>query len=453
MAADDSISEQYAKRTTNSKRLFDRAKSVLPGGFTRSPLVQAPYPTFFVRADGCKLWDVDGNEYIDYLNNLGPLLLGHNHPKVMSKVKECLEEGLTMGAMTPWEVEYAEKIVEKYAGIEQLLFTDSGSSAVGKAVRVCRYNTGRKYIAFKDGGYHGAYDSCWPLEREHYAGIPQELIDLIIRLPINDGEAAEKIIKEYKDKLACVLNEPTVGFLGHEHDEEFLEYNKRLRELTQQYDVPLIMDEIVTGFRLAAGGYGERFGVVGDFTVLNKVLGHGMGGSGAFGSTKENMRHWAPEIQPNSLNPKSAALQNPGTMNDWKLPMAAGLGMIGELKPSLYEHLDRMGERLRGGLRKIVGEIGIKVQVVGISSIFQVFFTEERIRNPDQVRRANVLLTRVFDLGCQSQGVNLPKNHCSFLSSPMAEKEIDRTLEVMKNVLSEMVPTIKTIAPSLIKRD
>ena len=282
MTANDSVSDRYAKRTVASKKLFDRARVVLPGGFTRSPFVHGPYPTFFVRADGCRLWDVDGNEYIDYVNNLGPLLLGHNHPKIVSKVKECLDRGLTMGAMSAWEVEYAEKIVEKYAGIEQLLFTDSGSAAVGKAVRACRYKTGRKYIAFKDGGYHGAYDSCWPLEPEHYAGIPQELIDLTIRLPINDrGEAMEKIIKDNNDKLACVLNEPTIGSLGHEHDGEFLEYNKRLREVTQQYDVPLIMDEIVTGFRLAAGGYAERFGVVGDFTVLNKILGHGMGGSGA----------------------------------------------------------------------------------------------------------------------------------------------------------------------------
>jgi glutamate-1-semialdehyde 2,1-aminomutase len=397
---------------------------------------------------------VDGNEYIDYVNNLGPLLLGHNHPKIVSKVKECLDRGLTMGAMSAWEVEYAEKIVEKYAGIEQLLFTDSGSAAVGKAVRACRYKTGRKYIAFKDGGYHGAYDSCWPLEPEHYAGIPQELIDLTIRLPINDrGEAMEKIIKDNNDKLACVLNEPTIGSLGHEHDGEFLEYNKRLREVTQQYDVPLIMDEIVTGFRLAAGGYAERFGVVGDFTVLNKILGHGMGGSGAFGSSKENMRPWAPDLQSNSLNPKSAALQNPGTMNDWKLPMAAGLGMIEELRPTLYEHLDRMGEKLRDGLRKILTDIGIRAQVTGISSIFQLFFTAERIRNPDQVARANILLTRVFELGCQGQGVNLPKNHCAFLSSPMTEKEINKTLEVMRIVLIEMIPTIKTISPSLIKSD
>jgi glutamate-1-semialdehyde 2,1-aminomutase len=140
-------------------------------------------------------------------------------------------------------------------------------------------------------------------------------------------------------------------------------------------------------------------------------------------------------------------------MNDWKLPMAAGLGMIEEIRPSLYEHLDTMGDRLRSGLRTILTDIGIRAQVVGISSIFHLFFTEERIRNPAQVRRSHLLLTRVFELGCQNQGVNLAKNHCSFLSSPMAEREIDQTLGVMKNVLSEMMPTIETIAPSLIKRD
>lgn len=453
MRENDSVSDEYTRRTGNSKRLFDRASIVFPGGFTRTPFVHGPYPTFFVRAEGCRIWDVDGNEYIDYVNNLGPLLLGHNHPRVMGKIKECIDNGLTMGSMSSWEVELAEKIVDRYAGIEQLLFTDSGSAAVAKAVRTCRYMTGRKYIAFKDGAYHGAYDSCWPLQREHHAGIPQELIDMMIRLPLNDAEAAEKIIKEHKDKLACVLNEPTIGSLGHEHDDEFLEYNKRLRELTQQYDVPLIMDEIVTGFRLAAGGYGEKFGVHGDFTVLNKILGHGMGGNGAFGSSKENMRHWAPYIPANSLQPKNADLQNPGTMNDWKLPMAAGLGMMEELRPSLYEHLDKMGDRLRNGLRNILADIGIRAQVVGISSIFHIFFTEERIRNPNQVASSNILLTRIFELGCQNKGVNLAKNHCSFLSSPMTEKEIDRTLEVMKNVLIDMLPIMNTTTPSLIKRD
>jgi len=453
MGEADSISEQYIRRTGNSKKLFDKASIVFPGGFTRTPFVHSPYPTFFVRAEGCRIWDIDGNEYIDYLNNLGPLLLGHNHPRVMAKVRECMDKGLTMGTMSSWELELAEKIVDRYTGIEQLLFTDSGSAAVGKAVRSCRYMTGRKYIAFKDGAFHGAYDSCWPLEPERHAGIPHELIDMVVRLPFNDAEGTEKIIKEHKDKLACVLNEPTVGSLGHEHNEEFLEYNRRLRELTQQYDVPLIMDEIVTGFRLAPGGYGEKFGVHGDFTVLNKILGHGMGGNGAFGSSRENMRYWAPHIPANSLQPRNADLQNPGTMNDWKLPMAAGLGMMEELRPSLYEHLDEMGDRLRNGLRNILADIGVRAQVVGISSIFHIFFTEERIRSPNQVARSNVLLTRIFELGCQNRGVYLARNHCSFLSSPMTEKEIDRTLEVMRNVLTDMLPIMKTSAPSLMKRD
>ena len=453
MGEEASVTQQYARRTGNSRRLFDRASLVFPGGFTRSPFVHGPYPTFFVRAEGCRIWDVDGNEYSDYVNNLGPLLLGHNHPRVMQRVKECMDRGLTMGTMSPWEVELAEKIVERYAGIEQLLFTDSGSAAVGKAVRSCRHMTGKKFIAFKDGAYHGAYDSCWPLRPDRHAGIPKELIDLVIPLPMDDAEAAEKVIKDQRGKLACVLNEPTVGSLGHEHNEGVLEYNRRLRELTEQYDIPLIMDEIVTGFRLAPGGYGERFGVQGDFTVLNKILGHGMGGNGAFGSSKENMRYWAPTLAANSLQPKHAVLQNPGTMNDWKLPMAAGLGMMEELHPGLYEHLDRIGDRLRNGLRNILEELGIRAQVVGVSSIFQLFFTKERIRTAAEAANSNWLLSSVLELGCLNEGVNLAKNHCSFLSSPMTEKEIDRTLQVMRRVLTNMLPVVKTMAPSLIRKD
>ena len=159
-----SIVEDYLQRTPTSKKLFDRACKVFPSGFTRAPFVHGPYPTFFELAKGCRMWDADGNEYIDYVNNYGPLLLGHEHPSVVNKVNECMKNGLWMGSMTKWEVELAEKVVDMYDGIEQLLFTDVGSSAVGKAVRSCRYATGKKYVAFKEGGYHGAYDSCWPLE-------------------------------------------------------------------------------------------------------------------------------------------------------------------------------------------------------------------------------------------------------------------------------------------------
>ena len=132
MTADVKFSERYAERTIKSRRIFEKATTVLPGGFTRSPFVHAPYPTIFARADGCKMWDVDGNEYIDYVNNLGPLLLGHNHPRVLAKVKECLEKGLTMGAMTEWEIEYAGKVVEKYDGIERLLSLTVAAQPSGK---------------------------------------------------------------------------------------------------------------------------------------------------------------------------------------------------------------------------------------------------------------------------------------------------------------------------------
>jgi len=446
-----SIVDEYVRRRKTSKEVFERAREVFPGGFTRAPFVQGVYPTFMARAQGCKMWDVDGNEYIDYVNNYGPLLLGHNHPSVVKKVDECKENGLWSGAMTKWEVELAEKVVGMYRGIERMLFTDSGSAAVGKAVRGCRYVTGKKYVAYKATAYHGAYDSCWPLVPEREAGIPRELIDLLICLPLNDGDAAERIIRDNKDRLACVLNEPTLGHLGHEHNNEMLEYNKQLREITENYGIPMVMDEIVTGFRYAPGGYGERFGVVGDYTALNKVLGHGMP-LGAFGSSEENMKYWAPSIQSDSVQTKPAALQNPGTLNDWKLACAAGLGAMSELKPELYQHLEHLGDKLRTGLKGILSDLRINAQVVGVSSIFHLLFIDEKIRTNEQVDKSNSFLYRTFELGCMTKGINLGKNHHSFLSSPMTDKDIDHTLDVMREVLTSMKPTIETTAPNLIEK-
>jgi len=397
------------------------------------------------------MWDVDGNEYIDYVNNYGPLLLGHNHPSVVKSVKECLANGLWSGAMTKWEVELAEKVVGMYQGIERMLFTDTGSAAVGKAVRGCRYLTKKKYIAYKATAYHGAYDSVWPLVTEREAGIPKDIIDLLIRLPLNDGDAAERIIRDNNDRLACVLNEPTLGHLGHEHTKEMLEYNKHLRETTERYGIPMVMDEIVTGFRLAPGGYAEKYGVVGDYTALNKILGHGMP-LGAFGSSEANMKPWAPETRPDSVKTQPAVLQNPGTLNDWKLACAAGLGAMSELQPELYQHLERLGDKLRKGLRTILSDLRINAQVVGTSSMFHLVFIDQKVRTNEQIDNSNMLLYRTFELGCMSRGINLGKNHHSFLSSPMTDKDIEHTLDIMREVLNGMKPTIKTAAPNLILR-
>lgn len=206
----------------------------------------------------------------------------------------------------------------------------------------------------------------------------------------------------------------------------------------------------MTGFRYAPGGYGERFGVVGVYTALNKILGHGMP-LGAFGAHEEDMKCWAPEIRSDSVQTKTAALQNPGTLNDWKLACAAGLGAISEMKPELYQHLDRLGDKLRKGLRGILSDLRINAQVVGISSIFHLLFTSEKVRTNEQVDKSNSFLYRTFELGCMSKGINLGKNHSSFLSSPMTDRDIEHTLDIMREVLTSMKPTIKAKAPDLME--
>lgn len=262
-----SITEEYEKRTPTSKKLFDRARDVFPGGYTRQPFQHNPYPTFMKRAQGCRIWDVDGNEYIDFVNNYGPLILGHRNPKVLEAVTEQLEN-LWLGANCEAEVKLAERVKKQVPCAERILFCPTGSEADMNAIRTYRAIRGKDKIAMWEGGYCGSSDSLYVSK-----GIPKDLLSKIIFLPYNNADGVEKIVKANKDELACVIVDPTLGDIGHVPAKR--EFYKALREITEETEVPLIFDEVVDGFRLAPGGAQERFGVKPDMCVLGKIIGGG----------------------------------------------------------------------------------------------------------------------------------------------------------------------------------
>lgn len=392
------------------------------------------------RGQGCRIWDVDGNEYIDYVNNYGPLIMGHNHPKVLEAVRQQVED-LWLGAPSEIEIRLAEKVQEFFPNAERILFCPTGAEACMKAVRTYRATTGKDKIAMFDGAFHGASDSLFFSQ-----GIPKDLLSKINLMPFNDPESVERLVKANKNELAAVIVEPTIGNMGHQPAKR--EFYKALREMTEENDVPLIFDEIVDGFRIAPGGAQERFGVKADMVTLGKILGGGFP-LAAFASSKETMNVWSIR-KSSSLDIVGPLAPHPGTYNDFKVSMAAGLSTLNQLTPSVYKHLEKIGGDLRSGLEKACSDLGIKAQVTGIGSIFHLQFTDEPIVNADSSRRANKLLYRIFELSMLNKGINLGKSHSSFLSEPMTESEIKRTLKAAEETLAAMKPMIKDIAPALL---
>jgi glutamate-1-semialdehyde 2,1-aminomutase len=385
------------------------------------------------------MWDVDGNEYIDYVNNYGPLILGHRDLNVTKAVKEQLGK-LWLGAPTEIEIRLAEKVT-KLVSSEAILFCPTGSEACMKAIRTYRALTGRDKVAMFDGAYHGSADSLF-----FSKGIPRDLLDKIIQVPFNDAVAVEKSVRQHKEELAAFIVEPTLGQMGHEPARP--EFYKAMRDITRDNDVPLIFDEIVTGFRIAAGGAQERFGVKADMVILGKILGGGFP-LAAFASSKETMSVYAPQ-KSSTLDVAPPELAHPGTFNDFKVSMAAGLSTLEQLTPHKYEHLELIGANIRDALKRICSDLRIRAEVTGIASIFHLHFTDHPIWNADSARRANRLLYRYFELGMLNKGVNLGKAHSSFCSSPMTREDIKHTLVAAKETLIEMKPVVRETAPALL---
>lgn len=307
--------------------------------------------------------------------------------------------------------------------------------------RAVRAYTDREKIVAIEGAYHGSSDSLYPS-----VGIPRDLSAKLIRVPFNDADALETRVKELEGELAAVFIEPVMNQAGGLAPREG--YLKAIREITKEHDIPLVFDEVVTGFRLGLGGAAERFGVEPDMTVFGKIIGGGFSGA-AFGGRKEIMDMFAYPVT-NSLEVINPTIRHPGTYNDHKISMVAGLATLNELKPNVYEHLENVGRRIRDGLKQLCIELGIEAQVLGIASIFHIYFTDKEIVDIASARRANVLLSRYYDMGMANNGVSLAKAHASFCSAPLTDEDVAKTLNAMETTLNAMRPIMREVAPNLV---
>ncbi len=414
---------------TNSE-LYERARKVMPGGVSspvRAFKAVECEPIVVERALGSKVWDVEGNEYIDYINSWGPLILGHAHPKVVKAVQEQAQRGLSYGLTNQYEVYLAELVTDLVPSMESVRFVSSGTEAAMSAIRLARGYTGRKYVVKFDGCYHGHYDSLLVKGGSGVAtfgipgtaGVPEEVANLTIVLPFNNTKYVEEAFEKYGEDIACTIVEPIAGNMGVVvPDVEFL---KSLSKTAKSYGSLLIFDEVITGFRVSLGGAQEIFGIVPDITCLGKVLGGGMP-LGAYGGKREIMEMVSP----------SGPIYQAGTLSGNPLSMVAGMATLKELiELNPYENIDKLTSKLAYGISEVLKEKGVPHTINCIASMFTVFFSEEKVRDFESAKRSDAKMFGRFFRALLKNNILIPPSQFEawFLSAAHTQEDVENTIE------------------------
>lgn len=418
--------------------LFEQAKSLMPGG-VNSPVRAFKNingnPIFFEKAQGAYLFDADGNKYIDYIGSWGPMIMGHSHPEIVNAIKKQAELGTSYGAPTSLESSVAELIIKNVPSIEKIRMVNSGTEATMSAIRLARGFTNRDKIIKFDGCYHGHVDSLLikagsgvlTFGLPDSPGIPEDLAKHTVTCPYNDSAAFIEIFNSVKDDLAAVIVEPIAGNMGFvPGTEEFLQ---TLRSYTESNNSLLIFDEVMSGFRVSLGGAQEIFNITPDITALGKVIGGGLP-VGAFGGKKEIMDYLAPE----------GPVYQAGTLSGNPLAMAAGSTLINLLiDNNPYKKLEEKAKLMLEGMYEIMSSAGIPFSTNQIGGMFGFFFSEELPSNINDVSKTNDQAFSTFINACIKNGIYFApsKYEAGFISSMHEDKEINDTLDVVKNIIKK----------------
>ena len=421
---------------SKSEELFKRAQAVIPGG-VNSPVrafrAVGGQPLFIRRGEGSHIWDVDDSEYIDYVGSWGPLIFGHRAPEVMAALEEVLEIGTSFGAPTEREVEIAELITQFFPSVEKVRLVNSGTEATMSAIRLARGFTGRDRIVKFDGCYHGHGDSLLVKAGSGVAtlglpdspGVPKSLAELTTVLPFNNAETLKSEFEKRGNDIACVIVEPVVGNMGCVPP--FAGYLELLRDLTRRFGTVLIFDEVMTGFRVAAGGAQQRFGIQADITTLGKIIGGGLP-VGAYGGRLEIMNRVAP----------AGPIYQAGTLSGNPLAVAAGLATLRRLKKeNPYPRLELLGSRLEQGLIQAASAAGVPVRVNRVGSMFTLFFTGRDVTDFDSAKTCDSGRFNRFFHAMLAQGIYLPASQfeAAFISAVHTDADIENTIEASARAL------------------
>jgi glutamate-1-semialdehyde 2,1-aminomutase len=426
-------------RTTKSEEIFAAAQNLMPGGVSspvRAFKSVGGQPIVFDSVKGAYIWDVDGNQYIDYVGTWGPAICGHAHPDVIGALHEALEKGTSFGAPSVLENVLAEMVINAVPSIEMVRFVNSGTEACMSVLRLIRAFTGRDKIIKFEGCYHGHADmflvkagsGVATLGLPDSPGVPKSTTTNTLTAPFNDLEAVKALFEENRDEIAGVILEPVVGNAGFiTPDAGFLE---GLRELTQEHGALLVFDEVMTGFRIAYGGAQEKFGITPDLTTLGKVIGGGLP-VGAYGGRRDIMAMVAP----------AGPMYQAGTLSGNPLAMTAGIKTLELLqKPGTYEYLDRITKKLADGLQQIAQETGHAACGGHISGMFGLFFTAGPVHSYEDAKKSDLAKFSHFHRGMLERGIYLAPSQfeAGFTSVAHTEEDIDQTLAAARDVMSSI---------------
>ena len=422
-----------------SEELFDRAVKVIPGG-VNSPVraygAIGIAPRFIDRADGCHIYDVDGKEYVDYIDSWGPMILGHNFPEVKESVLKACEKGLSFGCATAIEVEMAEFICDHIPHVDMVRMVNSGTEAVMSAVRVARGFTGKNKIIKFAGCYHGHSDAMLVSAGSGVmtsgvpdsAGVPKGCTEDTMTAVYNDLDSVRALMEQADGQTAAVIVEAVGANMGVVPPKKgFLE---GLRKLCDEYGALLIFDEVITGFRLAFGGAAEYFGVTPDLVTYGKIIGAGMP-VGAYGGRREIMELVSPV----------GKVYQAGTLSGNPIAMAAGLTQLKYLyeHQEIYKNLEEKGKRLYGGMKKILAEKNLPYHINHVSSLGSLFFTEQEVVDYTSAKSSDTKAFSEYFKGMLAQGIHmaLSQFEAMFLSVAHTDEIIDQTLEAVRNYFTK----------------
>ncbi|MEK5477469.1 glutamate-1-semialdehyde 2,1-aminomutase [Paenibacillus sp. FSL R5-0407] len=433
------MSEKIGRRSEElSRQAFEEAKQVLPGG-VNSPVRAFKSvgltPVYMDRGAGARIYDIDGNEYIDYVGSWGPLIMGHAHPKVVSALQETTAKGTSFGAPTLLETEMAKLVAERVPSIDIVRMVNSGTEATMSAIRLARGYTGRNKILKFEGSYHGHADSLLikagsgvaTLGLPDSPGVPEGVAANTITVPYNDLESAELAFQRFGSEIAGVIVEPVAGNMGVVPPQPgFLE---GLRRLTTEHGSLLIFDEVMTGFRVHIHCAQGRFGVTPDLTCLGKVIGGGLP-VGAYGGKREIMEQIAP----------SGPIYQAGTLSGNPLAMTAGFSTLSLLTPEVYDRLEVLSARLEAGFTANAKERGIPCTTNRVGSMVCPFFTDGEVINFDTAKSSDLDLFRRYFAAMIEEGINIAPSQFEgmFVSGVHTEADIDLTIEAHRRALQKL---------------
>ena len=431
--------------TENSRKIYEKAKESIPGG-VNSPVrafqsVDKEYPIFIKSGNGSKLYDEDGNEYVDMIGSWGPMILGHNYPKVLEVVKKELENGTSFGLPTKKEVELAELVKSCFPSIEKLRLTTSGTEAAMASVRVARAFTGKNKIIKFEGCYHGHSDSLLvkagsgllTFAHQDSNGITEGVVKDTITLPFGDFEKLKETLENDKD-IACVIIEPIPANMGLIETEK--EYLEKVRKITKEKNVVLIFDEVISGFRVSLGGAQKVFGITPDLTVLGKIIGGGYP-VGGFGGKKEIM---------NLISPVGN-VYHAGTLSGNPISVAAGIETISILKenPEIYENVNKKTENLVNKINELIKKYDVPASVNHFGSLFTIFFSKEKVKTlEDAINTNDEFYSTYFDTMLEN-GVIVPpsKYEAHFVSYIHNDEDVEKLLKGVEKTFQKIAEKLK----------